>query len=103
MIVAVAVARLFARIRTGRCLPWRTKNSARQRWKSPSRNSLRRCNICHGHHDDVFAGGSQSEVELPEILNHLRPKDPPVELRYAWPFDLQLIAKTLTEQLKGWS
>jgi len=48
-------------------------------------------------------GGSHSEVEIPEILDHLRPKYPAVELRYAWPFDLQLIAKTLTEQLKGWS
>ncbi|MBX3328205.1 MAG: CbiX/SirB N-terminal domain-containing protein [Nitrospira sp.] len=48
-------------------------------------------------------GGSHSEVEIPEILEHLRPKYPDVELRYAWPFDLQLIAKTLTEQLRRWS
>jgi len=48
-------------------------------------------------------GGSHSEVEIPEILDHLRLKYPAVELRYAWPFDLQLIAKTLMEQLKGWS
>lgn len=48
-------------------------------------------------------GGSHSEVEIPEILDHLRSKYPAVELRYAWPFDLQLIAKTLTEQLRGWS
>ena len=48
-------------------------------------------------------GGSHSEVEIPEILDHLRPKYPGVELRYAWPFDLQLIAKTLTEQLRKWS
>jgi sirohydrochlorin cobaltochelatase len=45
-------------------------------------------------------GGSHSEVEIPEILDYLRPQYPKVELRYAWPFDLQLIAKTLTEQLR---
>jgi sirohydrochlorin cobaltochelatase len=48
-------------------------------------------------------GGSHSEVEIPEILDHLGPQYPDVELRYAWPFDLQLIAKMLTEQLKRWS
>lgn len=48
-------------------------------------------------------GGSHSEVEIPEILDHLRPKYPTVELCYAWPFDLQLIAKTLTEQLRRFS
>lgn len=45
-------------------------------------------------------GGSHSEVEIPEIVDHLRLQYPKVELRYAWPFDLQLIAKTLTEQLR---
>ena len=48
-------------------------------------------------------GGSHSEVEIPEILDHLRPLYTTVELRYAWPFDLQLIAKTLSEQLRRWS
>ncbi len=48
-------------------------------------------------------GGSHSEVEIPEILDHLRPLYPAVELRYAWPFDLQLIAKILSEQLRRWS
>lgn len=48
-------------------------------------------------------GGSHSEVEIPEILDHLRPQYPGVELRYAWPFDLQLVAKTLTEQVKRFS
>jgi sirohydrochlorin cobaltochelatase len=48
-------------------------------------------------------GGSHSEVEIPEILDHLQPKYPSVELRYAWPFDLQLIANTLNEQLRRWS
>lgn len=45
-------------------------------------------------------GGSHSEVEIPEILDHLRPQHPGVELRYAWPFDLQLVANTLVEQIR---
>lgn len=48
-------------------------------------------------------GGSHSEVEIPEILDHLRPQYPGVELRYAWPFDLQLVASTLGEQVKRFS
>lgn len=48
-------------------------------------------------------GGSHSEVEIPEILDHLRPQYPGIELRYAWPFDLRLIAKTLADQLQKWS
>ena len=44
-------------------------------------------------------GGSHSEVEIPEILNHLRPQHPGVELRYAWPFDLLMVAKLLQEQV----
>jgi sirohydrochlorin cobaltochelatase len=45
-------------------------------------------------------GGSHSEVEIPEILDHLRPQYPGVELRYAWPFDLDLVANTLAQQVK---
>jgi sirohydrochlorin cobaltochelatase len=48
-------------------------------------------------------GGSHSEVEIPEILDHLRPLYPDVELRYAWPFDLQLVANTLAEQIRRFS
>ncbi len=48
-------------------------------------------------------GGSHSEVEIPEILAHLRPQYPAVELRYAWPFDLRLVANTLAEQVKRFS
>ncbi len=48
-------------------------------------------------------GGSHSEIEIPEILDHLKPKYPGVELRYAWPFDLPLIAKMLAEQLRRFS
>lgn len=48
-------------------------------------------------------GGSHSEIEIPEILNHLRPKHPGVVLRYAWPFDLELVANTLAEQIRRFS
>jgi len=48
-------------------------------------------------------GGSHSEVEIPEILHHLRPRHPEVELRYAWPFDLNLVANALAEQIKRFS
>jgi sirohydrochlorin cobaltochelatase len=48
-------------------------------------------------------GGSHSEVEIPEILDQLRPLHPGVELRYAWPFDLQLVANTLAEQVRRFS
>lgn len=48
-------------------------------------------------------GGSHSEVEIPEILDQLRPQYPEVELRYAWPFDLQSVANTLAEQIRRFS
>ncbi len=48
-------------------------------------------------------GGSHSEVEIPDILDHLRPQYPGVELRYAWPYDLQLVATTLAEQIRRFS
>jgi len=48
-------------------------------------------------------GGSHSEVEIPEILDQLRPQYPGVELCYAWPFDLQLVANTLADQIRRFS
>ena len=45
-------------------------------------------------------GGSHSEIEIPEILDHLRSKYPDVTLRYAWPFDLRQVASTLAEQVR---
>lgn len=48
-------------------------------------------------------GGSHSEIEIPEILDRLRPRHPGIELRYAWPFDLQLVADTLAEQIRRYS
>ena len=48
-------------------------------------------------------GGAHSEIEIPEILERMRAHYPRIELRYAWPFDVQLIAKTLAEQVKRFS
>jgi sirohydrochlorin cobaltochelatase len=48
-------------------------------------------------------GGSHSEVEIPETLAQLGPRHPSVELRYAWPFDIELIAETLFQQVKRFS
>jgi sirohydrochlorin cobaltochelatase len=48
-------------------------------------------------------GGSHSEVEIPEILDQLRPQHPHVELRYAWPFDLRSVANTLADQIRRFS
>lgn len=48
-------------------------------------------------------GGSHSEVEIPELLEQLRKQYPDVVLRYAWPFDLSLVANTLAEQVKRFS
>ena len=45
-------------------------------------------------------GGSHSEVEIPEILEQMRPLHPTVSLRYAWPFDLSAVAETLAHQLQ---
>jgi sirohydrochlorin cobaltochelatase len=44
-------------------------------------------------------GGVHSEVEIPETLEHLRVRYPHIELRYAWPVDLTLVACMLAEQL----
>jgi sirohydrochlorin cobaltochelatase len=48
-------------------------------------------------------GGSHSEIEIPEILEQLRKQYPTVVLRYAWPFNLDLVANTLAEQVKRFS
>ena len=45
-------------------------------------------------------GGSHSEVEIPEILEQLRRQYPDIVLRYAWPFDMDLIAAMLATQVK---
>jgi sirohydrochlorin cobaltochelatase len=48
-------------------------------------------------------GGSHAEIEIPEIIERLRTRHPGVTLRYAWPFDLELVARTLMEQLNRFS
>jgi sirohydrochlorin cobaltochelatase len=48
-------------------------------------------------------GGSHSEVEIPEILERLRKQYPDIVLRYAWPFDLLMVAKLLQEQVVRFS
>lgn len=45
-------------------------------------------------------GGSHSELEIPEMLNHLRLRHPNVAFRYAWPFDLDRVAELMAEQVK---
>ena len=45
-------------------------------------------------------GGSHSEIEIPEILEQLRKQYPDTVLRYAWPFDMNLIAVMLATQVK---
>ncbi len=48
-------------------------------------------------------GGSHSEIEIPEVLAQLRTRHPGVILSYAWPFDLNLVAKTLADQVQRFS
>jgi sirohydrochlorin cobaltochelatase len=44
-------------------------------------------------------GGSHSEREIPQTLAHLRAKHPEIDLRYAWPFDLDQVASMLAAQV----
>ena len=44
-------------------------------------------------------GGVHSEIEIPDVLAHLRARYPDLTLRYAWPFDLERIAAMLVEHL----
>jgi sirohydrochlorin ferrochelatase len=45
-------------------------------------------------------GGSHSEIEIPEILDGLRLRHPALEIRYAWPTNLDLLARMLANHLK---
>jgi sirohydrochlorin cobaltochelatase len=44
-------------------------------------------------------GGVHSEQEIPEIIQELRHLYPNVELLYAWPFDLDQVARLLADQV----
>lgn len=44
-------------------------------------------------------GGSHSEIEIPESLERLRVRHPRIDLRYAWPFDLDAVSDMLAKQL----
>ena len=85
-------------------LPWRTTSFVRRRWRNRWRQLIKKGATHITVTTTMFTpGGSHSEVEIPEILDHLRPQYPGVELRYAWPFDLKLVANTLAEQVKRFS
>ncbi len=45
-------------------------------------------------------GGSHSEIEIPETIDCLRARHPGTNFRYAWPFDLDLIAGLLAEHVR---
>jgi len=42
-------------------------------------------------------GGVHSEVEIPEAIERLRQAHPAVRIRYAWPFDLGVVAHVLAQ------
>jgi sirohydrochlorin cobaltochelatase len=45
-------------------------------------------------------GGVHSEVEIPETLDRLRQRYPGIAFHYAWPVDLNLVARMLADQLR---
>lgn len=46
------------------------------------------------------AGGSHAEIEIPETVGRLKRAHPEAAIRYAWPFDQQLVAGMLATHLK---
>jgi sirohydrochlorin cobaltochelatase len=51
----------------------------------------------------VTPGGSHSEIEIPQILSELCEQHQGITLRYAWPFDLALVAGMLAKQVQQFS
>lgn len=58
-------------------------------------------------HDDICVvpamltpGGSHSEIDIPQSLAALRGAHPAVQLRYAWPVDLDLLAGMIAAQVR---
>lgn len=47
-------------------------------------------------------GGVHSERDIPRELEALRQRYPGVTIEYAWPFDLEHVARLLTEHLRSW-
>jgi sirohydrochlorin cobaltochelatase len=46
------------------------------------------------------AGGAHAEIEIPETVRKLKRVHPNATIRYAWPFDQQLVAGMLATHLK---
>ena len=46
------------------------------------------------------AGGAHAEIEIPETVLKLKRAHPNATIRYAWPFDQQLVAGMLATHLK---
>lgn len=49
----------------------------------------------------VTRGGVHAETEIPEVVAELRQQHPDVELRYAWPFDLDVVAELLAQRARA--
>ena len=48
-------------------------------------------------------GGVHAEVEITEAIAHVRTRIPEVEIRYVWPFDLDVVARMLAAHVEvGW-
>jgi sirohydrochlorin cobaltochelatase len=49
----------------------------------------------------ITAGGSYSEVEIPEELKDLNAKYPDIDFQYAWPFGMDSFALFLIDHIKS--